>query len=190
MKTQPYGKLYATCMSHNSLTQPYALQVFTYAQVPYDKAFTWFILGGFLRCSCANPQGQASMGASLVFQRPWPGSGSVGALKPIFNMAGFGVVHLVGGPKNPWVALSEWIREKVVCRPSVPKPTEVEEPELGYPSLVPQVFRVLFTVTGYLCPNRCRQDTLARLYTWVRRVRSPFWTEWGGSEGTIPLRWS
>ena len=38
MKTQPYGKL--TQLSHNSLTQPYALQVFAYAQVPYDKAFT------------------------------------------------------------------------------------------------------------------------------------------------------
>ena len=30
-------KAYATCMSHNSLTQPYAIQVFAYTQVPYDK---------------------------------------------------------------------------------------------------------------------------------------------------------
>ena len=31
---------YATCMSHNSLTQPYVFQVFVCAQVPYDKVLT------------------------------------------------------------------------------------------------------------------------------------------------------
>ena len=35
--------------------------------------------------------------------------------------------------------------------PALPKPTEVEEPELDYPGSVPLVFRVLVQVTLHLC---------------------------------------